>query len=42
VVYKIVLPKPLSPGEYRMKLTEKDLNSDHSATRELTFFVAND
>jgi hypothetical protein len=42
IAYKLVLPKPLPPGDYRIRLTERDLASDHTATREVTFFVAKD
>jgi hypothetical protein len=42
VAYMLVLPKPLPPGDYRIRLTEKDLTSDHIATREVTFFVIKD
>jgi hypothetical protein len=42
IAYKLVLPKPLTPGDYKIRLTEKDLTSDRTTTREVTFFVAKD
>jgi len=42
VAYKFILPKPLEPGDYRIRLTTRDLNGDHSATREVSFAVAKD
>ncbi len=42
VVYKLVLPKPLEPGDYRIRLTTRDLTSDRSATREVAFGIARD
>ena len=42
VAYKLVLPRPLAPGDYRIRLTAKDLTSDHSATREAAFAIARD
>ena len=30
VAYKLLLPRPLEPGDYRLRLTSKDLNSDRS------------
>ena len=42
IAYKLVLPRPLAPGEYRLRLTEKDLTSDRSATRDVAFAIARD
>jgi hypothetical protein len=42
VVYRISLPKPLEPGDYRIRLTERDLTSDRSSTREVSFAIARD
>jgi hypothetical protein len=42
IVYRLVLPKPLEPGDYRIRLTERDLNSDRSASREVSFAIARD
>ncbi len=42
VAYKLVLPKPLPPGDYRIRVTEKDLTADRSATREVAFAIARD
>jgi hypothetical protein len=42
VVYKLDLPKTLPPGDYRIRLTETDLTSDRSTTRELPFVVVKD
>jgi hypothetical protein len=42
IAYKLILPRSLAPGEYRLRLTEKDLTSDRSATREIGFAIARD
>ena len=42
IAYKLVLPRPLAPGDYRIRLTGKDLTADHSATREVAFAIAKD
>ena len=42
IAYKLVLPKPLPPGDYRIRVTEKDLTADRSATREVAFAIAKD
>ena len=42
VAYKLVLPRPLAPGDYRIRLTAKDLTADRSATREVAFAIAKD
>ncbi|WP_435005278.1 hypothetical protein P12x_003173 [Tundrisphaera lichenicola] len=40
IAYRLVLPRSLVPGDYRLRLTEKDLASDRSATREVPFGIA--
>jgi hypothetical protein len=42
VAYKLCLPRPLGPGEYRLRLTTRDVTSDRSATREVSFAIAKD
>jgi hypothetical protein len=42
VAYKLCLPRPLGPGEYRLRLTTRDITSDRSATREVSFAIAKD
>ena len=42
VVYRLSLPRPLAPGDYRIRITERDLTSDHSATREVGLAIARD
>ncbi len=42
IAYKLVLPRPLPPGDYRIRVTEKDLTADRSATREVSFAIARD
>ena len=40
--YKIALPRPLVPGDYRIRLTARDLTSDRMATREVAFAISKD
>jgi hypothetical protein len=42
IAYVLELPRPLTPGDYRIRLTEKDLASDRTATREVGFVIAKD
>jgi hypothetical protein len=42
VAYKLVLPRTLAPGDYRIRLTETDLTSDRTASREVAFAIAKD
>ncbi len=42
VVYRLEFPKTLPPGDYRIRLTERDLASDQSATRDASFFIIKD
>ena len=42
VAYRLVLPRPLPPGDYRFRLTVKDLTADRSASREVSFAIARD
>ena len=42
IAYKLVLPKPLPPGDYRLRVTEKDLTADRSAIREVAFAISRD
>jgi hypothetical protein len=42
IAYKLILPRPLPPGDYRLRLTEKDLTADRSASREVGFAIARD
>ncbi len=42
IAYKLVLPRPLPPGDYRIRVTEKDLTADRSAVREVAFAIARD
>ncbi len=37
--HRFTLPESLAPGNYRIRLTEKDLIADHVATRETTITV---
>ena len=39
VAFKIDVPRELPPGEYRVRLTVRDLTSDHSATRDTALHV---
>lgn len=39
VNYRITLPKSLGPGSYILRLTQKDLNSDRTATHSVTFSI---
>jgi hypothetical protein len=42
IVYKLLLPRTLTPGDYRLRLTSKDLNSDRSTTHDVAFAIARD
>jgi hypothetical protein len=42
VAYKLVLPRPLEPGDYRIRLTARDLATDRTASREVAFGIAKD
>ncbi len=42
IAYRLVLPRSLPPGEYKLRLTEKDLLADRTATREVGFAIARD
>ena len=42
VAYRLVLPRPLEPGDYRIRLTARDLASDRTASREVAFGIAKD
>ena len=42
IAYRLVLPKPLAPGDYRIRLTTRDLTSDRSTSREVSFAIAKD
>jgi hypothetical protein len=42
LAFKLELPRTLTPGDYRIRLTETDLASDRTATREMTFGIAKD
>ncbi len=39
VVYKFALPESLGPGDYRLRLTARDIIADRSVTRELGFAI---
>ena len=39
VVYKFALPESLGPGDYRLRLTARDLIADRSVARELGFAI---
>ncbi len=39
---RLILPGTLAPGDYKLRLTEKDLIGDRSASREVAFAVARD
>ncbi len=40
IAHKLALPKTLPPGEYRLRLTGRDLVTDGAATREIAFAIA--
>ena len=42
VAYKLLLPRPIEPGDYRLRLTAKDLNSDRSTAHEVAFAIVRD
>ena len=42
IAYLLILPPELTPGNYRIRLTGKDLTSDRSASREVPFAIARD
>jgi hypothetical protein len=42
IAIKLLLPSPLAPGDYRIRLTTRDLTSDRTATREVTFAIVKD
>jgi hypothetical protein len=42
IAIKLALPSPLAPGDYRIRVTTRDLNGDRSATREASFAIAKD
>ena len=42
IAYKLPLPRPLEPGDYRLRLTAKDLNSDRTISHEVSFAIVRD
>jgi hypothetical protein len=42
IAYGFTVPKTLAPGHYRLRLTQRDLVADRTATREVEFTVATD
>ena len=44
IAYKLILPdaKSLPPGDYKLRLSERDLVSDRSASREVAFAISKD
>jgi hypothetical protein len=42
IAYRLVVPENLPPGDYRLRLTERDLASDRVATREVSFAITKD
>jgi len=42
IAHKLVLPRTIKPGEYRLRLTGRDLVADRTATRDVAFAVARD
>jgi hypothetical protein len=42
IAYVLELPPSLTPGDYRIRLTEKDLTSDRTATREVSLVIVKD
>ena len=39
VGHRFTLPESITPGNYRLRLTEKDLVADHVATRETVITI---
>lgn len=42
IAYRLVLPRPIAPGDYKLRITERDLIADRSAAREVGLAIAAD
>ncbi len=42
IAYKLVLPNPMAPGDYRIRLTARDLATDRTSTREISLAIVKD